>query len=161
MSLIISREKIFAAILQPAKSAKFFYLQNFRLYSSEGEVNSHDAGLPRALPISTMLTITVFIPLPLPSTYRERERERERERYHNPVTQKGCICINICVHGCVHYLGNQAGHLVAVKLIRVITVNINHSHVDSLRYAASLKKKDVKKKDQSAVLSKQGCFQGS
>ena len=30
--LEILRKKIFAAILQPAKSAKFFYLENFRLY---------------------------------------------------------------------------------------------------------------------------------
>ena len=30
--LEISREKNFVAILQPAKSAKFFYLEDFRLY---------------------------------------------------------------------------------------------------------------------------------
>ena len=30
------------------------------------------------------------------------------------------------------YLGNEAGHLVAIKLVWVFTVNINHSHFVSL-----------------------------
>ena len=30
-----------------------------------------------------------------------------------------------------YYLSNEAGHLVAVKLIGVITINVNHSHVES------------------------------
>ena len=70
-------------------------------------------------------------PYPPPEREREEggrvcvcvcERERERERFWGKI-------INSFGYVTVCYLGNEAGHLVAVKLVRIFTVNINHSHV--------------------------------
>lgn len=48
--------------------------------------------------------------------------EREREDTCNKADSESCTDTS-------HYLDDEAGHLVAVKLIWVLTVYINHGHV--------------------------------
>lgn len=68
--------------------------------------------------------------------------EREREDTCNKADSESCTDTS-------HYLDDEAGHLVAVKLIWVLTVYINHGHVSLslLVFSIGEKKNDKYSRD--------------